>query len=309
MFNEENKRRFIAERDDEVILPSNYLVRLFEKVSAMEHELNKDVSNFSLYEIKEYYKMLNIATVESLYVMNSQFSLYTQWCLQQNLVKDNQNHFLEMTKENFYDCVNKALFDSKVITKEEILSWVDDLINAKDKFIFLALFEGIRGDNYCEIVKLRPEDIDGNTLTLCTGRKVDVSSKLISIANDCIEETKYYGSEISDDGIQRVFPLVNRGYVIKDYPNIKDDVSEFQQGRRIYGSIRRSLDFIGKMNLLKANDIYESGKLDMIKRRAAELGMNNVEYIKSAYINEVEERYDCRIVPTQFIYKYKDYLV
>lgn len=309
MFNEENKRRFISERNNEVILPSNYLVRIFEKVSAMEVELNKDVSNFSLYEIKEYYKMLNISTVESLCVMNSQFSLYTQWCLQHNLVKDNQNHFLEMIKENFYDCINKALFDSKVITKEEIWSWVDDLINPKDKFIFLSIFEGIKGDNFCEIVKLRPEDIDGNTLTLCTGRKIEVSNKLISIANDCIEETKYYGSDISEDGVQKIFPLMDRGYIVKDYPNIKDDVSEFQLGRRIYGSIRRSLDFIGKTNILRANDIYESGKLDMIKKRAVELNISNVDYIKSDYIKEVEDRYSCKIVPTQFIYKYKDYLV
>ena len=71
LYNEEIKLRFISERNREVILPENYLERQFRKISDMERELNKDLSNFTFYEIIEYYKLLNIPSLDSLSVMNS----------------------------------------------------------------------------------------------------------------------------------------------------------------------------------------------------------------------------------------------
>ena len=96
MFNAEYKERFIIEKNNESIIPKGYLEHQFKRVAEMENKLNKDVSNFTYYDIIEYYKMLNTHSIEYLAVLNSQFSLYTQWCLQQNLVNDGQNHFLEM---------------------------------------------------------------------------------------------------------------------------------------------------------------------------------------------------------------------
>ena len=85
LHNEEIKLRYISERNKEVIISSNYLECQFNKTSKMEEELCKDVSNFTVYEITEYYKMLNASSFDTLFVMNSQFSMYTQWCLQKNL--------------------------------------------------------------------------------------------------------------------------------------------------------------------------------------------------------------------------------
>jgi hypothetical protein len=46
MYNKEHKERFMAERENR-----EYLECQFKKVSFMEFELNKDVSNFTFYEI------------------------------------------------------------------------------------------------------------------------------------------------------------------------------------------------------------------------------------------------------------------
>lgn len=306
MYNEECKKRFISERYEESILPKNYLECQFEKVSSMEEKLNKDVSNFTFYEITEYYKLLNVSSVASLIVMNSQFSLYTQWCLQQNLVNDGQNHFLEMRREDYNNCINKALFDSKVVTREIVLGWVDQLPNPKDQFILLALFEGIKGKDFCELVNLRPEDINGNTVNLCTGRKFEISNRLLNIIEDCKEEKIYYST--SGKG-KKTMPLIDRGYIIKNYPNIKEDVSDFQRGRVVYNSIQRSIQYLSVYPNVTANNIYESGKLDMIKRRSEELGISCTDFIYKKYkIKEIEEKYCCTILPQTYIMKYKDYL-
>ena len=305
MFNAEYKERFIIEKNNESIIPKGYLEHQFKRVAEMENKLNKDVSNFTFYEIIEYYKLLNTHSVEFLRVLNSHFSAYTQWCLQQNLVRDGQNHFLEMTLEDYDSCVNKTLFNLKVINKKVIMRWVDELQNPRDKFILLGLFEGIKGKDFCELANLRPGDVNGNIVRLCTGREIKISDKLKYIIEDCIDERIYYSVSGKE---KKTMPLIDRGYIIKDYPNTRDDVSEFQRGRQIYNSIQRLIKCIGVYPSINANQIFESGKLDMIKVRSEELGINCIDYIYSKNREEVEEKYDCTIKQKTYIMKYKNYL-
>ena len=306
MYNEERKRRFIAERDAEVILTKNYLERLFNKVAITEETLGKDICNFTFYEITEYYKLLNLTSVVSLSVMNSQFSLYTQWCLQQNLVDDGQNHFLEIREEDYINCINKAVLSMKIISEEVVLEWANQLVNPKDQFILLGLFEGIRGNDFCELLKLRKEDVVDNVVTLCTGRKIQISDKLVNIIEDCISETKYYSMTGKE---KKVMPLTDNGYIIKDYPNAKEDISDYQRGRQIYNRIRRILKYFDAHLIMTASSIAESGKIDMIKKRASELNITCKDYILSVNIKEVEKKYGCEISSRTAYYKrYKDYL-
>lgn len=305
-YNPELKMQYIKEKSNEVIVPNNYLECQFNKTSKMEEELNKDLSNFTVYEITEYYKMLNISSFDTLFVMNSQFSMYTQWCLQKSLVKDNQNHFLEMTLEHLKDCLNKALVNMKIVTKETVLNWVDQLPNPKDQFVLLGLFEGLKGKDFCELSKLRPEDIKGNIATLCTGREIELSDRLLKIISDCVVEDKYYS--ITGNGT-KVMPLVDKGFVIKDYPNARGDVSDFQLGRKVYNSITRILNYFDVLNFMTANSIAESGKLQMIKEKAKEYGMSCRDYIYSQHITEVEKKYNSKIVRSIYSLKYEDYLV
>ena len=305
-YNSELKIQYIEEKSKEVIISNNYLECQFNKTCKFEEELNKDLSNFTVYEIVEYYKMLNISSFDTLFVMNSQFSMYTQWCLQKSLVKDNQNHFLEMTLEHLKDCLNKALVNMKIVSRDTILNWVDQLPNPKDQFVLLGLFEGLKGKDFCELSKLRPEDIKGNIATLCTEREIELSDRLLKIISDCVVEDKYYS--ISGNGT-KVMPLIDKGFVIKDYPNARGDVSDFQLGRKIYNSISRILNYFDVCEFMTANSIAESGKLQMIKEKAKELNMTCKDYIYSNYIIEVEKKFNSKIVRSIFWLKYDDYLV
>lgn len=305
MYNAEYKERFIAERKSETILSNGYLECQFEKVSSMEEKLEKDVSNFTFYEIIEYYKLINTHSMNALQVLNSQFSLYTQWCLQHNLVNDGQNHFLEMRLEDYDKCINKTLLNLKVVDKNTVLNWVGQLQNPRDQFILLGLFEGIKGKDFCELANLKPEDVNGNILKLCTGRTIEISDKLKYIIEECIEEKIYYSAS---GGRKKIMPLIDRGYVIKDYPNTKIGISEFQRGRQIYNSTQRIMQYIGVYPNVSANQIYESGKLDMIKTQAIKHGINCIDYIYSEHISEVKKKYNCTILAKSYIMKYKNYL-
>ena len=335
MFNEELKRRYIEEKNENVTVPSNYLERQFTKVEKVEEELGKDVHDFTVYEIIEYYKTMNIVSLESLAVLNSHFSMYTQWCLQENIVKDNQNHFLEIDLEQLKGCLNTAILEKKIVDRKQVIDWCEQLPNPKDQVIMLGLFEGIKGGNFSEFVNLKPSNVsESSDIILLTDtlekkykntnldkdnekqmyeyeviketyREITVSKQLIKYIKNSIEETTYYSCK---DLCVKTMPLIDKGCVIKYYPNTTDDTSYFQKGRIIYNCISRSLKYVGALQYMSANSLAESGKINMIKERSKELGMTARDYIYSNYIEEVEHQYGCKIVKSTFWLKYADYL-
>lgn len=303
-YNESLKKRYIKEKEKSISVTSNYIDVQFRKASEMEHELDKDVSNWTAYEIIEYYKILNTTSYESLLCLNSIFSQYTQFCLENSLVKDNQNHYLECTSELLASCINKAILDKKIVDRETVLKWVDELPNPKDQFILLSLFEYGKSKDFKDIVNAKPEDVDGNKLKLLD-RTVKISHKLESIIDDCVTETTYYS--ISGKGV-KVMPLVDHGYIVKSYPNQNMGLSDFQKGRNIYISCQRIFSYLGVGEWMSPNAIAESGKLHMIKERAEELGVSPIDYVYSNHIEEVEAQYGTSIVRSVYIKKYSEHL-
>ena len=281
MYNEELKRRFIDNRLAEVTLPINYLNLQFEKISKTEEKLNKDICNFSFYEIIEYYKSLNTTSEGYLRVLNSQFSIYTNWCLAQNLVFDGQNHFMELRREDYEGCTNKALKSLSILSKEIVDDMIDQLPNPKDKFAMLCLFEGIKGKSFTDITLLKSEDFNGNIVALPSGKTLKVSDTLVLLKDLTVETDVYYAMT----GMKkREIPLVDTGYIIKDYPNV-ETAGDFRKSRRIYNQFCRIFAFLG-VEYLKMNDIYNSGLIHRIKTNAMNRNMDVKDYCYSEYFSE-----------------------
>jgi hypothetical protein len=307
MYNEEIKQRYIAEKEMTTNTPDRYLSRQFDRTEEHELRLNKDLSSFTKQEILNMYKTFNFEAVETLDVMNSHFSLYTQWCLQQNLVPDCQDHFLEMNANDWLSCINLAALKKSVVSLETLYEWFEKLPNPSDKFIMLALFEGLGGQNFCELVNLRMADFDGNTVHLCTGRTLTVSSELVKLARESDNTFIYRGV---GSAIDKEVPFKNEDLIIKNYPNCQDDTDEFQQGRRIYRRLIRNFTILGVDRWMKPNSLVESGKIHYINTRSKELGMTAKEYLFSDYVKEIKEiyGYDMKRLRVSYLRKYGDYL-
>lgn len=305
-YNKELKDRYLQEKRELLSIPTNYIDVQFRKAAETENELDKDISNWTVYEIVEYYKLLNITSFESLLCLNSIFSQYTQFCLENSLVRDNQNHYLECTKEVLAGCINKAILDKKIVTRETVLKWVDELPNPKDQFILLSLFEYGKSKDFKDIVYANHNGLDETNKTLkLSDRTVSISDKLINIIRDCQLEDTYYS--ISGKGT-KVMPLVDYGYIVKSYPNQNMDLSDFQKGRNIYIACQRIFDYLGIGQYMSPNSIAESGKLHMIKKGSEELGITDTQYVYSNKIYDVEKQFACSIVRSVYVKKYSEHL-
>ncbi len=309
MYNEELKQRYISEKENTTSTPEGYLLRQFNKTEEFEKRYGKDVCCFTTYEIMDMYKTLNIVSLDSLIVLNNHLSLYTQWSLYQNLVQDSQNHYAMISKEELTKCVNTTILQKTIVTRKTVEQWASQLVNPSDSFVLLALFEGIKGQEYCEIANLKITDFDGNMVKLCTGRQLNVSDKLVEYAIASSKAEFYYA--MTGHANKRV-PFMYDNLIIKKYPNCKSDTGSFFAGRRIYTKIYRCFDMLGVGKWMKPNSLIESGKIDAIKAKAKELGITSLELLNNnpELVKDIEYRYEYGIIrnKAKFIKKYQDFL-
>lgn len=307
MFNEEIKKRFISEKEKVLSVSTKYIKIRFDVAAEKEMELGKDLCNWSVYDILDYYKVLNLSSYDSLICLNSIFSQYTHFCINNGLVNDSQNHYDEINLQLLSTCLNKAMIEKKIVSKVEIYKWINELPNPSDQFVLLFLFEVGKSTDFLDIFYAKMTDIDvyNNTIKLKSGRTVKVSNKLINIARDCDIEKKYY--PISGNA-NKIMPLLDLGYIIKHYPNTNLDTSDYQRGRGIYRRANRIFNFLGSP-WLNPNAIVESGKLNMIVDKAKEYDMTPMEYLYSDNITEVENQYGVKILQKMYSRKYSEYLL
>lgn len=310
MYNEDVKKRFIEEKENTTIMSPNFILNKFKHIESTENELGKDLSNFTTDEIISYYKLSNFTSYDSLNITNNLFARYTQWCLQNSLVKDNQNHYLEFTPHILNTCMNKALIAQKIISKDTLYSWIKDLENPRDIFVFLCLFEFGRSKDFVEISNAKLKDLNGNELTLCTGRTVKISNELKNIIYDCVDATTYVAITSDRNGSKPTLRnLVDNGSIMKMTYNSNINANDATKGRGIYSLIQRNLDYLDVQSNISSNDIVDSGKIHFIKERAKELGITTYEYVyNSKYLQEVNHQFGCKITRSVFWLRYKEYL-
>lgn len=291
MFNTNIKLDYIKLKMKNTSLPINYLEREFERVGEYEELLNKDLCNFTIQEIINYYKMRTTSYIDVLASLNSQFKLYTNWCLLNNYVSDNQNHYTEINKDILYECINIKKLSRNILTKKDITKLINSVINYRDKFIILAIFEGIKGKNFCEIINLKLDDIDEKNMTakLCTGRTVNVSKELIEYAQLSAKEYIYYCDERN---MTLKDPPDIYNAIIKDRLNCSYDKKtkeDINKGRRIYRTIVKLLEDRG----VGTNSITISGQIQA--------------YNDGKDINYINKQFDKNYAEYKFKDKYKDF--
>lgn len=306
MYNQELKERYRKEKESYTTVSTYYFSSLFKRTEPFEESLNKDISNFTTYEIINMYKTLAIMSLDTIATMNSNLSMYTQWCIQENLVNDYQNHFLEIDRDMMVSFVNKLAMDKKIVSRKQIIEWCQQLSNPSDSFCLLGLFEGIRGGGYLELAFAKMEDFHDNTFIAYNGREIKVSSTLIEYAEQSNETLDY--QSISKNMVKEV-TLSENGRIIKDYPNVRRSESLPVLRRRTQSRLARIFNYIGILEYMNGNDIRMSGIVEMSNNRSKELGISGKEYIYGIGIEEIKKQYDFKVVPSMFIDKFGEYLV
>lgn len=176
--------------------------KYLKKVESYENELNRNCYDFNVFEIKDYYCTLNSRSIQYLININNALQNYTLWAIQNNLVDDQINHYNEITIEILGQCINTLKASLKYVSREELIQNMEDnLLNARDKFICLAFFEGLVKVTTGNIMYITMDcfDIEHKLVKLYDGRVLTVSQELINYAKQAANcwECLYYDKDVS----------------------------------------------------------------------------------------------------------------
>ncbi len=309
-YNEEIKKDYIRQKKATTIYAPNYMENIFSKATTYEEMLGKDICNWTVAEGIDYFKYLNVVADSTLIGINKIFRSYTQYCIERGMSVDNQNHFLEITRETIVnECVNRTMLDGMIITREDIEQGITIFTEPSDKFLILCIFEGIAGKDYQEILNLRYSDfekISENEYVVhtCSGRTFPVSPLLVFYAEQSSRQTTY----TMDSGRYWEVYGEHLDTVIK-FKDTGRDVQKKYIGRRIY---QRLFKLIKKMDLTKnltAKYLANSGQIDMFQREAAK---KKITPIEAVFDNEIYDRVSyiyTRVNSRKaFVNKFRDYL-
>ena len=300
MYNQERKQQYLLEVGQGTLVPTTTYFRACEPI---EEILGKDISCFSAKEIIGYYKSLSTSSRLYLSTMNSQLSLYTSWCQNNDFLPDKQNHFNEITLDMLEGCINASLLEAQYITREKLLKIIDEnqFENVSSNFLILAIFEGIGGKNYSEITSLYPEDFNGDEIVLSENRHFPVSDKLKELAIASANEYTFY--QVGDGlGRKRQFDLNDR----RCYKILQRNKSINREHLLITTRLKRLSNLFG-YKFLQGHLLKESGRVHLIKELMRESGDNAEECIRKNR-EMLEMRYGNLQSIKSYCIKYKSFL-
>ena len=179
--------------------------------------------------------------------------------------------------------------------------------NSKQNLITPA----IAGELFCDITQAHFSDIDVETKTmkLFSGRTVDVSLKLIDVAELAANEEIYYS--YGKQKKELPYREINTDVIFKTIGGINlmnETNSLINQAQSLSRRFIRGLDFVGLPRQLTAKRLMVSGKLDYMKGIYNKEEMPLEQFLKERG-EEIDERYPVekiRSIP-MFMRKYGEY--
>ena len=283
MFNAEQKERYLSKRELQNLNIRTAMSTFFLYTEEFEERLNKDCSNFTMSEIINMYKKQSTYSRTSLINFNSQMSIYTYWCLNQNLVIDHQNHYAELDKNNLLHCLNIALMDVMVITRDDLEKIVKAFPNPSDSFLALAVFEGLGGVKFGDFYNLTMKNFNGNSVTV-GDRTLVLSDAARNYAEIAAKEYRKYTFDREAKQGYKADDLS----IIKDAHNAGESTLKHHR-RKIYSRLAALQKEYG--NAFSYTGLRNSGRIHMLKEFMKIDKSSDPNATYNAYKNEIEYRY------------------
>lgn len=185
----------------------NIAVTAFEVAEKCEIAFGKDLSQFTVSDIDELYSSINRSATSSFATLNWYYIHYTDYCIENNFVKNNEYRKFNITNLSKY--VTPVYYE--II---DLIKMASELDNSCDKFILLAPFYGFTSnDDFKDITQLTRESFHKNdySIHLWDGRVISNNIALYTYGINAFDEYYYHQAKggtnrMVGDGIIKYMP-------------------------------------------------------------------------------------------------------
>ncbi len=283
MYNEERKQEYMRYIVEDLGQTTQSITALFRKTEDYEKLLNKDLCDFTFSEIDKLLSAFSASSVNAIRKNISVLRKYTDWCCSCNISIDNINHYdeINMNVENLQKYLNKE--SSVCPDRSQILTDISKFKNNSDKFLILALFEGVRTEEAGELFQAKISKLNGNILTFENGEKRVLSKELIELAIASSQEEEY----ISFTGA--ALALKMEGNIVNSRNNVRSNIMEnlnLRLTNRLI-ALRREMN----MPYLTIPRLYTAGIVDQFRRIMKKYGVSKEEIFEEQYVKMVSSNY------------------
>lgn len=268
---------------------------IFIKAKKTEKLLNKDIYEMSKNELGMVMKGQAASSADSAYIKAVQLEQYIDWAIKTGKTINNLNPLSDINKR-VWASEFVATYKSSAFTREQILDMCEDLVNYVDRAVLLAIFEGISGEGYSELLNLRSQDLKEKdnkffaTLFNKNGesRTIEITEKLYTYLHRADEATEY----INKNGMTETERWSKSKLL--DSPHIfKKTTRGKQEGKLDVFYVNRKFQIykeVFEQKFLRSKNIENSGIMHM----ANELYKRDGEF-KTDHLKEIAEHYDTTI--------------
>lgn len=288
MYNEEFKKQYI-EDDTTNRCTAVQLPLMFRTIASDEERLGKDLCNFTITDIEDYYNGLGTSSMARCLNIRSQFIKYSQYCQLKGLIKDNQIHWLEVDRNFLLRCINTGKRKSEFVSRKQLLLDIQKFLNPVDQFIVLGLFEGICGYMYTDFRHISTLQFTktngGYWVSLADNERVlKVSDKLFEIAVESENEYRRY-TENNIDG-KLIYNQADP-YIVKEKNNVTNKT--MHNFMRVISNTLSALKKEYDLPYLTQAALTNSGRVNYIHENLRE-GESLFDYI-TQNASVLEQRY------------------
>ncbi|MFS0643762.1 hypothetical protein [Siminovitchia sp. 179-K 8D1 HS] len=158
LFNAEIKQKYLDTIENEGTKTTIYFQLLNAK--STEEQLEKDLYEMNIDEIALVMYDISCSTLTSVTNHLFCYNSYITWAIKEGFTKGSSN-FSVLESKDFYEWGKQfvATYKTRIFTREKVLKMTNELVNYTDRALILALFEGISGSGFSEILNLKTSDL------------------------------------------------------------------------------------------------------------------------------------------------------
>lgn len=242
----------------------------FQKAKNTEEQLKKDIFEMNIDELELVMREQGSSSVDAAYVNAVRFEQYINWAIQNGLLPNNLNPITNLPNKREWASNFVAKYRQTVFTRSELLEMCDDLVNDVDKAVLLALFEGIAGKGYAELLNLEAKylkEVNENEFTATifdadgSSRTIHITKELYKLLLSADKQTEYINKNGQSEGDRwSTSELEDSPYIFKKTTRGK------QGGKLDLFYVNRKFTMfkeIFDLKFLKAKNIETSGIMHM----------------------------------------------
>lgn len=277
-----------------IVVPATVRATLNRAIE-FEYKFNKPFHLFTVDEALKMYQSIHAVSVVSLQNMNLLLKNAARWMRYKN-GGTVDSAYEKITKDMLETAVDKEKQKSLILSKDDVESLMDQLLNWTDRAILFLLFEGVDGYLLDQLTFMKWEQVSHNDLKvyLRNGDTIDITESDYEMLKKGFYEDELisYGSTARVAKVRSLGLYKVRANSLSDNDNPEDNADV----ERRYRFITRRLALVSKDLGVKLSPsiLQTSGLLWYIQQGMKEAGMNFREFTATEACFEIAKRYSIR---------------